>query len=138
MIKKMMKSQISTSQADIASLILRMIGGGFMLTHGLPKLNKMLSGDFGFADPIGIGSSASLVMTVMAEFGGALLILVGLGTRLVSIPLMFTMLVAAFIVHGADPFGKKEFALLYFTIYAALFFLGSGKYSIDNMISKKP
>ena len=137
MIKKLLHSGISPSQADIAALILRLIGGGFMLTHGLPKFNKLLSGDFGFADPIGIGAPASLVLTVMSEFGGAILLIIGLGTRLVSVPLMFTMIVAAFIVHGADPFGKKEFALLYFTIYAALFFLGSGKYSIDNIFSKK-
>ncbi len=132
-----MTSHISENQADIAALVLRLIGGGFMLTHGLPKLKKMLAGDFGFADPIGIGASASLILTVMAEFGGALLILIGLGTRIMSIPLMFTMLVAAFIVHGADPFGKKEFALLYFVIYLALFFLGSGKYSVDQAISKR-
>ena len=137
MIRNMMTNNISANQADVAALVLRLVGGGFMLTHGLPKLNKLLAGDFGFADPIGIGASASLVLTVLAEFGGALLILIGLGTRIVSLPLMFIMLVAAFIVHGADSFSKKEFALLYFAIYLALFFLGSGKYSVDQMIAKR-
>jgi len=107
-----------------------------MLTHGWPKLQKMLSGDFGFADPIGLGSTFSLILTTAAEFGGALLILFGLGTRLVSIPLMFTMLVAAFLVHGGDPFKKQEFPLLYFAIYLALFFLGSGKFSLDSILRK--
>ena len=104
-----------------------------MLTHGWPKLQKVLGGDFGFADPIGLGASTSLVLTVAAEFGGALMLVFGFATRLISIPLMFTMVVAAFVVHGSDPFGKQEFPLLYFVIYLTLFFLGSGKFSVDAL-----
>ena len=136
MFKKLLSINTSSSQLDFASLVLRLIGGGFMLTHGWPKLQKVLAGDFGFADPIGLGASTSLVLTVAAEFGAALLLVVGLATRLVSIPLMFTMLVAAFLVHGSDPFGKQEFPLLYFVIYLALFFLGSGKFSVDALFRK--
>ena len=63
------------------------------------------------------------------------LIGIGLGTRLATIPLMITMLVAAFIGHGADPFGRKETALLYLMIYLTIFVIGSRKYSIDYLIS---
>ncbi len=133
MFKKLLSLDTSSMQIDLASLVLRLIGGGFMLTHGWPKLQKVLAGDFGFADPIGLGASTSLVLTTAAEFGAALLLILGLGTRLVSIPLMFTMLVAAFLVHGSDPFAKQEFPLLYFVIYLALFFIGSGKFSIDSI-----
>lgn len=136
MLKKWMSTAIDSKRADLALLVLRLIGGGFMLTHGLPKLQKILAGDFGFADPIGVGPTFSLILTVGAEFFGALLIVLGLGTRLVSVPLMITMLVAAFIVHGSDPFGKQEFPLLYFVIYLALFLMGSGRFSLDAMFSK--
>jgi len=122
---------------DFGKLILRLIGGGFMLTHGIPKLMKLLSGDMAFANPLGIGESASLVLTVFAEFICALLILIGYKSKWASIPLMITMLVAAFIVHGGDPWKKKEMALLYFAIYMGIFFLGSGKYSVENLLKKK-
>lgn len=41
-----------------------------------------------------------VVLAGAAEFGGAILLLVGWFTRLISIPLMITMLVAAFLVHA--------------------------------------
>lgn len=37
----------------------------------------------------------------------------GLATRLATVPMMIIMLVAAFVAHADDPFGKKEPALLY-------------------------
>jgi putative oxidoreductase len=130
-------SNTNTSpNSDLGLLVLRIIGGGLMLAHGIPKLMKLFKGDFAFADPIGIGAGLSLGLTVFAEFVCALLILVGLKSRLASIPLMITMLVAGLIVHGADAFGKKELALIYFGIYLAIFMLGSGKYSLDKMLQK--
>ncbi len=119
------------------ALILRIIGGGLMLVHGIPKLMKLVGGDFTFANPIGIGPEASLILTVFAEFICALFVLVGFRTRLTTIPLMVTMIVAAFVVHAGDPFQKKEMAILYFGIYLATFFMGSGKYSLDNFLDSK-
>lgn len=125
-------------QTSIALLILRLVGGAFMLTHGWPKFQLLLGGaPFDFPDPLGIGVTTSLVLTVFAEFLCALLLLVGLFTRLVSIPLIITMLVAAFIVHGQDGFGKMELALLYAGIYLALSLLGAGRYSIDALRKSK-
>lgn len=128
---------MKTNNFDLAALIIRIAAGGFMLTHGFGKLMKVLDGDMSFGDPIGIGPAASLILVVFAEFFCALFILVGFKTKWSTIPLIITMLVAAFIAHGADPFGKKEMALIYMMMYAALFFMGSGKHSIDAMLNKK-
>jgi len=135
----MLKNLYSTKiqNEDWVGIILRIIGGAFMLTHGVPKLLKVLGGDFQFADPIGLGVGTSLFLTVFAEFFCALMILLGVGTRLASIPLFITMFVAAFVVHGDDPFQTKEKALVYMLVYLALFFVGGGKYSIDNLIKKQ-
>ncbi len=135
--KKIFRTETNSVTHHIATLILRLTAGGFMLTHGLPKLQRLLSGDFQFADPFGFGPGISLGLAVFAEFVCSILLVLGLGTRLVTIPLMFTMAVAAFITHGADPFGRKEMALLYLTAYLVLFLLGSGKYSVDNFLQKK-
>jgi putative oxidoreductase len=47
------------------------------------------------------------------------------------------MFVAAFITHIADPFAKKEVAILYLLFYIALLITGSGKYSIDFFLTRK-
>lgn len=125
--------------ADFGLLVLRVSVGLMMaFSHGLGKVQKFFAGgEIKFPDPIGIGASASLFMAGFTEFFLSLLLVVGLATRLVTIPLAFTMIVAAFIVHGADPFAKKEFALLYLFPYIALFFTGPGKYSLDSVFCKK-
>ncbi len=121
---------------DLALLILRISSGGFMLTHGWPKLanfNKRLET---FRDPIGLGSEASLTLTVFAEVFCSLLLIFGLYTRLALIPLIITMSVVAFIVHGNDSFGEKEKALLFLATFLTLFLSGPGKFSFDNRLRK--
>ena len=108
-----------------------------MLTHGLPKFVRLMSGDFQFADPIGIGEMSTLLLAVFAEVVCSTFILIGLGTRLATVPLIATMLVAAFIAHWNDPFGKKELPLVYLFVYITLLVLGSGKYSLDFFISRR-
>ncbi|MEM6278106.1 MAG: DoxX family protein [Verrucomicrobiota bacterium] len=118
-------------------LILRLFTGGCMLlAHGWGKLAKFgeLSGKF--PDPIGIGSAPSLALAVFAEVFCAIAIMIGLFTRAAAIPLLITMLVAAFVVHGADPFQKKEFALLYAAPFLMLILTGAGAYSVDAKLKR--
>ena len=82
-----------------------------MLVHGYPKLMKVIEGDFGFADPIGLGPAFSLILVVFAEFVCAIALIIGFKVRLASIPLLITMLVAAFIIHGDDPVSYTHLTL---------------------------
>jgi putative oxidoreductase len=135
--RRIFSTGFSPANVSTALLILRVVVAAFMLTHGLPKLMNMMSGNSKFGDPIGLGKDVSLGLTVFAEFVCAILLLLGLATRLALIPLIITMLVAAFVAHGGDPFGKKEMALLYLVIFIALLITGPGKYSIDEAIGGK-
>jgi putative oxidoreductase len=119
-------------------LMMRLAVGAFMLTHGLPKLEKLTSDEpIKFADPFGFGPAASLVLIVFAEVLCSVFIILGLGTRLASMVLLIAMLVAAFHAHANDPFATKEKALMYIIFYAMFLVFGSGKYSIDNLIIRK-
>lgn len=114
--------------------ILRLVAGGAMLTHGWPKLQKVINGNFQFGDPLGIGPEASLILTVFAEVVCSILLILGLATRLAVIPLITTMAVAFFIVHAADDFKTKELALIYLSIFLCIFFTGPGKLSLDKAL----
>ncbi|MBR9854538.1 MAG: DoxX family protein [Algicola sp.] len=112
--------------------LLRIVPSAFMLTHGYPKLMKLINGDTQFANPFGIGQAPSLFLTVVGEFICPLLIIIGFKTRWATIPTAITMFVAGFIIHASDPFGTKEMALLYLTIFVVIMLLGPGKYSVDK------
>lgn len=136
----------------------------------------------------GLGLPLPGLMAFLAtatELAGAVLLLFGLGVRYISIPLMITMLVAAFSAHiqngwlaiatGSGIFATErteaaverldrakailqehgnydwltqygefvvlnngiEFAITYFIMLLALFYLGGGKASVDYLICKK-
>ena len=124
-------------QEGLGLLVLRIALGGMMLTHGWPKLGRLLETPEKFADPIGLGPEITLALAVFSEFVCAILIMLGAWTRLASIPFLATMLVAAFIVHGDDPFKKQELALLYGAGALALALTGPGRMSVDAWWAKR-
>ena len=125
MSKRLLGPRSNEFVENIWLLILRVSGGAFMLTHGIPKLQTLFAGgEIAFADPFGIGATFSLILTVFAEVCCAVLLILGITTRLASIPLIITMIVAAFHIHGNDAFNNKEMALLYLLIYISILVYG--------------
>ena len=135
--KKLLRVDSASNAIHIALLIARVGTAVLMLTHGLPKLGMLLSGEpVQFADPFGLGPTVSLALTTFAEVICSLFILVGLATRLAVIPLIINMLTALIHVHAADPFSKMELPLFFLIIFIALLFAGSGKYSVDYLLQR--
>lgn len=121
---------------DLGLLILRLwFGLEMALAHGLPKMIKIFSGTFEFADPLGMGPTLSLILAGLAEFFGGLLIAAGFFTRIALLPYIFTMLVAAFLVHINDGWGKMVLPLHYVVVGIVLLITGPGRYSMDERIS---
>lgn len=94
----------ATRKADfLAPLLLRFFLAPIFITAGLTKLLAFESTVGWFGNPDwGLGLPLPWLMAVLAtatELVGGFLLLFGLGTRLIAIPLMVTMLVAAFAVH---------------------------------------
>ena len=121
------------SWTSLGLLFLRVLSGGMMLLgHGWAKLAGFAEIAPKFPDPLGLGSTTfSLALAVFAEVFCAAAVMVGIATRLAAIPLVVTMLVAAFVVHSDDPWAKKELALLYVAPFLTLVFTGPGKFSFD-------
>jgi putative oxidoreductase len=128
---------------DLALFLLRLAFGGLMLHgHGLVKLRKVQDPSQ-FPDPLGIGGTMSFYGAIGAEVVCAAMIVVGLLTRLATLPLIFAMAVAAFVVHANDPFylpapASKEPAVVYLLAYVVILIAGPGRWSIDGAIAGGP
>lgn len=128
----------NTSYNDYAILMLRVfIGLTMAFSHGLGKVpppDMLVSGleSMGFPMPLFFAWAASL-----AEFAGGILLALGLLTRPAALSMTITMAVAAFVAHAADPFAKKEMALLYLVTSAFICLVGAGKISLDSLLFKR-
>lgn len=135
--------------AASALLALRVMVGLMMLIgHGLPKLRGFSAiKEWHVPDffPLSyMTPQVSLAATVAAELGAAALIVLGFATRPAAFVLGLTMVVAAFDVHGADPWfmgpgvtAAKEMALLYLIPMIVIIISGAGLFSLDAGIYKE-
>lgn len=129
---------------SLGLLLYRVAFGGMMVVgHGWPKLMAFSEKAASFPDPLGIGSTMSMVGAVSGELVCSALIVLGLGTRLAALPIAFTMGIAAFLIHANDALflsaegAAKEPALLYMVAFALLFFTGPGRFSVDRVLSPR-
>ena len=136
--KKIFTQSLQQGNTDLALLLARVSIALLMLTHGLPKLANFFSDEpIVFASVFGMSQSISLGLAVFAEVFCSILIILGIGTRFAAVPIAFTMAVAAFYIHSADPFATKEMAILYLIGFVFIALTGAGKYSLDSLIGKR-
>ena len=135
------------SNAGFAPLALRIPIGIIFMAHGAQKLfgwygGYGLEGTGGWMESIGLAPGFLMALLAgSAEFFGGLFILLGLSTRLSSVALAFTMVVAIFSVHFANGLFMSnngyEFGLALLAASVSLALSGGGKASLDNKLSEK-
>ena len=129
---------------DVFLLAIRLYWGWqFILTGRGKFLNFEKS--VGFFTSLGIPlPEINLFMAASTEFLGGACLLLGLGARIVNIPLIVTMCVAYLTAHTEELmsiFSEPDkflqappFLFLYACLIVMLF--GAGKYSVDHIITK--
>jgi putative oxidoreductase len=111
------------------------IGTGWGKLHSIPDVTEFFT-TLHIPAP---GFNARL--TAATELFGGLAILMGLGTRLVALPLAFTMVIAIVTAKRGDITGLpalvgfEEWSYLVFFIWLAL--VGAGPLSIDGLIRRR-
>ncbi|MEJ6583384.1 MAG: DoxX family protein [Crocinitomicaceae bacterium] len=85
--------------------------------------------------------SLNAYLAGITEFAGVILLTLGLGTRLISFPLIITMIVAIFTVHIGNGFpaihNGIEIPLYFIFMLLTLMVYGPGKLSIDYLIQRR-
>jgi len=127
--------------ADWAPLVLRISLAAVFIVHGYPKLFKDFAGTSGFLSSLGFKPGAFWAVVLgVSEFFGGIALLFGVVSRVAASLLIVSMTVATLtkIIKWKAPFTKSdgsswEFDLLLVAALIAIFFLGSGNWSVDQM-----
>lgn len=122
---------------DLGLLILRLFAGlALALAHGIGKIPPSegfvgMIGGFGFPMP-----QVFAWFSGFAEFGGGLLLALGLATRPAALIIVLNMITAIVFAHADDPFSGMELPLMFLFVASMFVFTGAGRYSIDRLINR--
>lgn len=118
--------------------LIRITLGVLLVNHGTHKVFDGVDGiiqgitDRGWPLPV-----LQAYMVTSVEFVGGILLVVGLLTRPAALMNIGLFAVITFMYHWADPFPKKEKALLFLVLSIYTFLAGPGRASVDALLFKK-
>jgi putative oxidoreductase len=134
--------------AGLAPLVVRVIVGVIMFSHGLQKLTQMGPGNFGGQVLAGLGVSLPELMgyvVTFVELVGGILLIVGLFSRIAALLLTIDLVVAILLVKLnvglIAPQGSGAGAELDLALIAGLLVIllaGPGKLSVDHTLGLEP
>ncbi|MBI2302489.1 MAG: DoxX family protein [Armatimonadetes bacterium] len=122
--------------------MLRLAVGAVFVAHGYDKV--FIKGVPQFSEGLtkmGLPYPLTLAgLSALTELVGGVLMLVGLGVRLVAVPMAINMAVAISLVHSQSFFAPKgmEYPLTLLLIFMALMFTGAGRLALDSFFVKRP
>ncbi|WP_223640861.1 DoxX family protein [Rhodobacter sp. TJ_12] len=126
---------MTLSTHDTAAFALRVSSGALFLAHGLTKLLVFTpAGTAAFFESLGLPGVLGY-LTMLAEIGGGLALILGVGVRLISIPLVAVLLGATW-AHGGNGWsfsnagGGWEYPLFWAVAQAAIGLLGAGAFAL--------
>jgi putative oxidoreductase len=124
----------------LGPLVVRLVFGYFWLETGIAKVHNLE----GFTQRFvgwGIPHPAfSAALSAWTELVGGLLLMLGLFTRLVSIPMIINMIVAVTLVVSSNLMGLDDYVEADEVVYSLIFFwfllAGPGKASLDTLVAR--
>jgi len=130
----------TTKLQNLSLLLIRLVLAYGFYNPAMMKV-KNIDGIISWFASMGMPLPAlNAYLATTTEVLGVLLLTIGLGVRIISIPLIITMIVAIVTVHWSGGFeaGNNgfEIPLYYILMLFALITFGAGKYSVDAIAKK--
>jgi putative oxidoreductase len=119
----------------LALLVLRLVLGIIMIAHGYPKVFGGMGHHVQSVQNLGFPGWMAY-LSAAAEFGGGILVIVGMLTRFASLAILINMAVAILKVHWKNGLTGEhgyQFPLSLAAIAFALIFLGAGAIAMDSI-----
>lgn len=130
-------ASLDNKYSDIALLLLRLGVGIIFIVSGWGKLTG-IEGVTGFFGNIGVPMPFIMAWVVaLVEFFGGIMVLLGAYAKIPYLLLAIIMVVAIFLVKIGDGFSASRLELMLLLTSLALFFMGSGNYSVDHKIANR-
>lgn len=134
--KKFLSTKYSAASFNIGMLIMRVVLGLILVSHGYSKLAQFPALKHKFMNFMNMGSTTSLALIIFAEFFCGILIILGMLTRLAAIPVIIGMAVVFFVASHSHLFAEGERGGMYLAAAILLLLVGPGKVSVDGMMQK--
>ena len=131
--KRLLSTAYSETAFNIGTFVLRASLGLLMaFNHGFEKITNFNESAPTFFDPFHIGHRLSLGLCIFAELFAAMLLVLGLFSRIAALILVINMAVAVYMLRHAG-IHHSEDAIIYLAGFFILLLTGPGKYSVDGM-----
>ena len=142
MLVRILSAKFVPSNSDAGLLLLR-IGTGLILflRHGWEKVSQLTLSNPHFPDPLHIGHNTTWVLAMLSDGICSLLIILGVGTRWLSLYCFFNIFIAWSLIHHFTFLGKTpgadhgELIAQYLVAFAVLMVAGPGRYSVDAKLA---
>ena len=131
-LKTTLLSNTSTKTMDFCLLFFRIaISTELIIVHGLKKIGIGSIAEV-VPNPFGIPERINEVFAIAANIFFPQLVIMGLFTRLATLPILAVTLTGYFVVHGGDPLPERDIPFMFSLGYLMIAFAGPGKYSLDH------
>lgn len=120
---------------EMAILFLRVFIGGVMLLHMIGKLQDYDNYVLNFQSIVGLNHATSFALSILFEGLFAVMIIMGVGTRLAAALMAIVMIVSICeaLMQGTVTDAESKLEFIYIGIYISLVISGGGRYAISTM-----
>ncbi len=133
----MLSKSTSSLSKDLGQFFLRVSSGLLLLcVHGMPKLLNWRTEILHIDDPLHLGNGLTLFCAIFAEVICSIFIILGLYTRLATLPILFLLFVAMIVVHAGWTLEQGQFGWLLIISFGSIALIGPGRYAIDAWRAK--
>jgi len=128
-----MRSDAGSKLNNFTLLFFRIaVSAELLAAHGLKKIGVGISSAEVVPNPLGLPEAFNQAFATGANLIMPVFIILGFMTRLAAVPILAVTLTGFFVLHFHDPILIRDVPFMYSICFLLIFFLGAGRYSLDN------